>query len=230
MLPMDGGVWSASTLPTDAGAGAASVVTADAVVLASGPESLQPGTLVPTDAGPFLPQIRDLFNEPDGGKYHVEVVGGGARKLLLGSDELGIVILPFRVIFDSFTNRYCGLAAFRAGATKPMELPLLVGEYDPCIGIRKIAEVDLNHDGWPDFIFELTARSRGWRSPARDFSEAAVFLSVRREMTYCYAPKASGAVTARGIYAAAASVRAVEEQARRRGEEKVFICGQPEGP
>ena len=126
--------------------------------------------------------------------------------------------------FDSFTNRYCGLAVVRTGAVKSIDTPMIIGEYDPCTGMQKLAQIDLNHDGWPDFIFQVTARSNGLRSPPGESLVAgAVCLSIRREWPIATPPEASDAVTIRGVYTAAASVRAVEDHAQEGRREGVQV-------
>ena len=129
--------------------------------------------------------------------------------------------MPYRLIYDSYTNRSCGLATIRSGAFDAR----LAAYSDTCSAMRKLAEVDLNHDGVPDFIFIITIRSN--RYP-EDVQEGAVYLSNRERMTYCFADVASDTVTIGGragkTFTGAAAIHALEKQIRRLGAEKMLAC------
>jgi hypothetical protein len=195
---------------------------------ASLPAPLPLGPFVATDGEPWRGVIAAEFARPGDERSHVELAAGGARKLALGPGEGELIAVPFRLVYDTYagkpaklTNRYCGFAAIRFGTSRSR----LAGYWDTCSAMRKLAEVDLNHDGIPDFIFVVTVRSN--RYP-EDVEEGAVFLSNRGSMTYCFADVASGTVTIGGragkTFTGAAAIHALEEQIRRRGAEETLAC------
>jgi hypothetical protein len=157
-------------------------------------------------------------------RLRIEYTAGGPRKLSLPEgDEL--VVIPFRTIYDRYSNRDCDLAVFRPrDATGGIvERPLLkCGTLcsDHCLSMRKIAEADVNDDGLPDFVFEVTVPSN--RYPT-NVDEAAVYLSEctpGSPPTYCYSKEASRAATV----STEDTVRAIRKEARRRGAQVVLAC------
>lgn len=161
--------------------------------------------------------------------HHVELAPGGARQLMFGSQDGDLVVVPFLLVYDEYEGyerRGCGIAIFRSGATRPIDYPAMIGGYDTCTAIREVTEVDVNHDGVPDFVFEVKMHSRGLRAPPEYFPSGAVYVSNRKRLSYCYAPEASRAVTIDAAYAPAAAVAAIEGQAEARGAEETFACGE----
>ncbi|WP_394829035.1 hypothetical protein [Pendulispora albinea] len=165
---------------------------------------------------PVLTELARKVYDVDA-KISIDIVAGGARAVQSGSAALTVV--PMRVHFVGYRESYCRFAVIRTGTTRGEMIPVAVFSRYDCRDMRKLAEADLNHDGVPDFVFEVSIPSN--KHPAV-VVEGVVYVSSSKGETYCHAPFASGIAT---IYPGAPSAfpgmktvaAAIEWEASRRG-------------
>jgi hypothetical protein len=142
----------------------------------------------------------------------VVLAADGPRRLKVDGAELTVV--PFRRTFNADYNddTCCDVAVFGTSTPTPYLVPFGSDfACNRCSAMRKLAEVDINGDGMPDFIFAITVRDP---TPVH----AEVFVSVRAHMTYCSAPAARDAVEASGALTPKGAVHAIERAVSKAGE------------
>jgi len=125
---------------------------------------------------------------PHDAEVKITLTGGGAVDVQMG-DEVRMVV-PVLVRFVGNSNSYCRLVEFNRATSTGEFIPIPEGaDHDNCRGMRKMAVVDLNHDGVPDFAFQVVFPSNRYNV---DVSEGAVYLSqLNIGKSYCYSPGAS---------------------------------------
>ena len=160
---------------------------------------------------------------PQDAKVKIELAGGGAIEVHMGDEAR--VIVPVRIRFDRVANSYCRLAVFDRAKSTAELVPLPVNaDHDNCQGMRKMAAVDINHDGVTDLVFLVEIPSNRFSATV---SEGAVYLSqLKGRKTYCYAPGASSVVGS-DTPADPERLRALIETAVSRRGEQVLDCFSP---
>ncbi len=94
----------AETLLVDASLDAS--VDAVAEAAASVPAPPVPlGPFVATDGEPLRGVIAAEFARPGDERSHVELAAGGARRLALGAGEGGLIVAPFRLVYDTHAGQ-----------------------------------------------------------------------------------------------------------------------------
>ena len=152
----------------------------------------QQSSLSPRDAAALFPLITVLVAKqepfPHDAKVKIQLTGGGGRKVTF--DGQSRIVMPVLIRFDRYANSYCRLAVIDREKKKAEMIPV-PGNYEHCEGMEKMVDVDVNHDGIPDLVFQVNMPSNQF---AGTVSEGAVYLSQPASRTYCYAPAASSEV------------------------------------
>ena len=194
------------------------------VCIVACPGQEQPKPVSQRDAAALFPLITPLVAKqepfPHDAKVKIQLTGGGARRVILNGESR--VVMPVLIRFDRYDNTYCRVAVIDK-EKKMAELVPVPGNFEHCEGLDKMPDVDLNHDGIPDLVFQLNMPSN--RSAAT-VSEGAVYLSQPALRTYCYAPAASGQITS-DVPPQADKIAAVMQSAVERRGPQVLNCYTP---
>jgi hypothetical protein len=156
---------------------------------------------------------------PKDAKAQVEVTAGGPGEIAIGGERR--ILVPVYIHFQGVDNSYCRLAVFDPAKSSAELIPLPTdADHDHCQGMRRIAVVDLNHDGITDFVYQVTIPSNRY---AATVTEGAVYLSKPSAKTYCYSAAASRVVTSDVPPQTAMVRKAIDAEVARLGP-KVFDC------
>jgi hypothetical protein len=183
--------------------------------LSAGCGAAQERAIPAADAAKFYPQILALVAQqdpfPHDAKPRLELTGGGAREVRL--DGQPRIVLPLLIRFDGVDNSYCRLAVVDA-ENKQAQLIEIPGSQDHCQGMQRLAAVDVNHDGVPDFVFQVSMPSN---TADATVSEGAVYLSQPATRSYCFAPAAGGALPSDVPFDAGKVMAAIDAAVARKG-------------
>ena len=192
------------------------------VVTAACPAQEQP--LTARDVSSLLPLITPLVQKqdpfPHGARVKLQATGGGGRQITFEGQTRAVI--PVLISFDRYANSYCRVAVIDQ-QKKTADLVPVPGNYEHCGGMEKMADVDLNHDGIPDLVFQVNIPSNRFDTTV---SEGAVYVSQAASRTYCYAPAASSEVTSDIPPQADKILEVIQDAVKRKGAQ-ILNCYSP---